>query len=490
MAVSPNTRYDRDAARAAREKAASGLSGSYAQRAAANPYGNSEFSPNTWQHLGELIFGDYSARDSFYQQQDQAAMEYINQLLDAQHQERYNSPEAQAARERAAGLNPNLTGVGTGEQPAASAPPDDTPPEGMNTSGSSMAEPIANAIFPAVMSFMDPTGFLSAGTSLAMTASQLKTQSNQREMNELTTLLTALEKIPGIAAGLAPTEAAVVDDSGTVRLDAAKMDAAWSKLGLSKGTTSRLKALAGMTSYDANGNTSTAFQEAYRKLRASSLEQGQKIVDKVSSPGYSENLAEWSTGYYERVGKYQQECMGILAEAERQKAKLMLKLFSDDFNEARADAELAGLGAQEEAANYQRNFLSNLDPQVAANAEKQEQFARAAEAIARSAAAKINAATEKRFSDEISEIQNNSNLSKEVKRDLINGVLIRRTEWYNERLADQVKAGKTVGGTDWLNAGSSLLNTATGAFIGKVPTMQAPAPTNPYFNSTVTPYGP
>ena len=115
-----NTRYDRAASAARRQQNAAGLTGDFATQAAANPYEGKEFTPSFWTNIAEKLFGDYSARDSFYQQQDQSADEYIANLIDAQRQQKYNSPEQQAARERAAGINPDIAGQTVGE-PAASA---------------------------------------------------------------------------------------------------------------------------------------------------------------------------------------------------------------------------------------------------------------------------------------------------------------------------------------------------------------------------------
>lgn len=448
------TRYNREAAQAARNTAASGLTGSYADRAAANPYGNAEFTPNFWQRIGESWFGDYSARDKFYQEQDQSAMEYINQLLDAQHQEEYNSEGQTAERLRAAGLNPDLQGLEQGSD-AVSAVPDDTPPGGMPNEGINPAEMLGNGLIEGALSFMNPTNILSSGVSLYGAVLAGRKNKSDIELNELSGILGALGKMPDIAAGLAPTESVSVDDSGTVRLDAAQVDAAIEGLGVSKRTSQRLKQLAGMTSYDKNGNTTTAFQNAYRKLREGSLESGSNIAKYVSSPGYSENLQEWSQGYLERYGAFQEEILSLTLEAQRQQAKLAVKLYGDDVNQQRYESEMADLQSQEEIANYTRDFYNNLDPNLAADSQKKEEYARGYRAIQSKLESQVAAAIEKRFADEIQAIQDNPHFSKEFKRDQINGVLLQRAEWMNARLSETTAAGKVLGDTDKLDAAVS-----------------------------------
>lgn len=110
--------------------AKSGLSGSLLEQARNNPYGSFQAAPlNYFESLWKGLTGVSAKEQDFFNQRQQAAQEYLAQLQDVQRQQAYNDPAAQMAREKAAGLNPELSGgegISSGE--AAGAAPDDTPP--------------------------------------------------------------------------------------------------------------------------------------------------------------------------------------------------------------------------------------------------------------------------------------------------------------------------------------------------------------------------
>lgn len=100
----------------------------YYEQMVNNPYlfgVNSDFSPNFGQAFMETVFTDTSARDRYYQELVSQRNSYLSNLVNLIEQTKYNSPENQLALEKAAGLNPDLTGIsGTGmasenDQPAA-----------------------------------------------------------------------------------------------------------------------------------------------------------------------------------------------------------------------------------------------------------------------------------------------------------------------------------------------------------------------------------
>lgn len=108
----------------------SGLSGSLLEQARNNPYGSfQEPALNYFEKLWKGLTGVSAKEQDFYNQRQQAAQEYLAQLQDTQRQQAYNDPAAQMAREKAAGLNPELSGgegISSGE--AVGAVPDETPP--------------------------------------------------------------------------------------------------------------------------------------------------------------------------------------------------------------------------------------------------------------------------------------------------------------------------------------------------------------------------
>lgn len=77
-----------------------------------NPYlvsNNQTFEPNLLQKLG-IALGDYSSEFNYYQDLRSKAQIYFADTLEQIRQQEYNSPSAEVARMRAAGINPDLNG--------------------------------------------------------------------------------------------------------------------------------------------------------------------------------------------------------------------------------------------------------------------------------------------------------------------------------------------------------------------------------------------
>lgn len=75
----------------------------------ANPYANLDYRHTWWQKLLEGI-GIRTNYDAFRESMAVNAAEYNSQLMEKAHNEQYDSPAAQNARLRAAGINPDLAG--------------------------------------------------------------------------------------------------------------------------------------------------------------------------------------------------------------------------------------------------------------------------------------------------------------------------------------------------------------------------------------------
>lgn len=87
----------------------------YQDLASANPYANVNYRQSWIQKFLERI-GFRTNKDAYLESMALQAQEYDNALMQKEYDELYNDPLAQAERERAAGLNPNLTGnVSSGE---------------------------------------------------------------------------------------------------------------------------------------------------------------------------------------------------------------------------------------------------------------------------------------------------------------------------------------------------------------------------------------
>lgn len=114
-----------------------------------NPYLAYQEAPlNFFDRLWRNMTGKSAKETDFQNQRMQSAQEYYAQVMDAMRQEEYNSPQAQMARMKAAGINPELSGgegISSGETGTAS--PDDTPPAAVPTEDAAAAGQIMSLGF-------------------------------------------------------------------------------------------------------------------------------------------------------------------------------------------------------------------------------------------------------------------------------------------------------------------------------------------------------
>lgn len=79
---------------------------------------NAEFTPSTWNQIQEGVFNDFSARHNYYANLQNMQNQYLAEQVSAMRQEQHDSPAAEVARRRLAGLNDDLSGgsaIGTGQ---------------------------------------------------------------------------------------------------------------------------------------------------------------------------------------------------------------------------------------------------------------------------------------------------------------------------------------------------------------------------------------
>lgn len=379
------TRYNRDAAAARRQQTASGLTGSFAQQAAANPYVGREFSPTFWQSLGERWFQDYSARDRFYAEQDQAADEYLAQLLDAQRQQEFNSPAAQAARERGAGLNPDLIGVGTGEQPAPAVNPDDTPP-GMGTTEAPVSgADVANAVSFTGKLLSMPMDFLGSVIEMSDSILTLGMKSDQRKWSEVSNWLNSN---PAVSAYLASTDVAEVPEriaalSGGADyyrgIQSSVVSGAQFR-GLSKGAQGLLKSLIGTSKYDKNGHETPGLVNARKALQKDTKGLEKSLVDIMNSPGYSDDFATWVGQNYAAFAENANRAVQLEQQLRIDLAKAGMYLNSEGVITLRASAEKAGYRAGIAEGTFESEYYQAMDAADAASGENEQNKFKAASA--------------------------------------------------------------------------------------------------------------
>lgn len=448
MAVSNNTRYDREAARARRQETASGLTGKYATQAAANPYGNAEFTPNFWQNIGEQWFGDYSARDSFYQQQDQAADEYIAQLLDAQRQEQYNSPAAQAARERAAGLNPNLTGVGTGEQPAPSVNPDDTPPSGMTPDPGAAPQVVGAAAKLGLMVFDAPAAAFETVVSMASVIQGMQFRQSENDWMQVSNFLRLHPEMVNFVAGTEPDV-----DPSTAAADGVSQPAGYSNWktntlqpafstamrnsGMSKGAQTILKNMRGQAMYDKNGKRTTAFQRAKSSMNAETLQNFAREIGIKNSPGWNEDLMQWQADSYQFVDKYRNAAEQARERLNIRLADVGLRMNDEGIVKLAVQEKKAELRSGIQQGTYEAEYYKGLDAQTGADATNQENTTRKAKSALDNFFVDLESSEEKTYQAKLQLIDKYPGIPAVMRKALIMAEHKRHSEWRANTLREK-----------------------------------------------------
>lgn len=151
----------------------------YQDLASANPYANPVYRESGWQKFLSSL-GFRTDKDRYLEGMAIQAAEYDQALLEKEYNEKYDSPLAQAEREREAGLNPNLTGnVSAGE---SSPLADDGNPPQPSESDFDSAVQFASGIMDAVQVAY---GLFGNGLSLASGMADLK---NKRLQNDLVSM--------------------------------------------------------------------------------------------------------------------------------------------------------------------------------------------------------------------------------------------------------------------------------------------------------------
>lgn len=97
--------------------APSGYGADYDQMFAANPYRNQTYNKSFWQSIAEGL-GFRTGYDKWREAAMNNAAEWDADVFALMNQNQYDSPEAMAGRERAAGINPDLLGIGDVAQSA------------------------------------------------------------------------------------------------------------------------------------------------------------------------------------------------------------------------------------------------------------------------------------------------------------------------------------------------------------------------------------
>lgn len=131
-----------------------------------NPYLNYNYDDSIWDDFGDLI-GFHTFQDSLALDMQIKAREFMSNISKEKFDNEYNSPEAQAARMRAAGMNPDLQGTGN----VAGASQFDQPMPGVSYDPTEDTKTFGASLGSAFQAAMSLTQF---GSSLPMVFQNLR----------------------------------------------------------------------------------------------------------------------------------------------------------------------------------------------------------------------------------------------------------------------------------------------------------------------------
>lgn len=180
--------------------APSGYGDEYDQLFASNPYRNLNYKKSFWQNIWSQL-GFRTGADAFRENAQVNAAEYDAAIFSMIQQNQFNSPQRQAQRMRAAGLNPDLQGVG--DVASAASPVED--PNGM---------PDANETDEATKAASLVTGFasnclnaLGLASNLFKTSAEIKNINTAMKGIQLDNNKKAVDLIDQIIVGSVPLSA-------------------------------------------------------------------------------------------------------------------------------------------------------------------------------------------------------------------------------------------------------------------------------------------
>lgn len=147
---------------------------SYQGLASANPYSNPQYR-QSWMQKFLSKLGFRTNYDAYLESMNLQAKEYDNALLQKEYDEKYNSPIEQAQRERAAGINPDLSGdVSAGE--ASPMGDDGNPPVAPVADDLQIAGQFASGVLSAVQAAFGIFGDIQSIQSLKLDNENKKSQ--------------------------------------------------------------------------------------------------------------------------------------------------------------------------------------------------------------------------------------------------------------------------------------------------------------------------
>lgn len=357
-----------------------------------NPYMTYQKAPlNFFQGLWSNITGDSSFEDRFYNERQTSALEYMEQVLDAQRQQNYDDPAAQLARRRSAGLNDDLNGgeaIGTGTP--GEAVPDETPPETPYSDAISVAGRVAQGSFELFQSAASLFGFFQdiAGKRLDNAAKDIAlTDSGYDSIIKLLAGSSALPETRDEYEGFSEAEKKSLDDELFDTLEKTYKFGDMKDMYSTKRVKRLMKLLRGTAQYDKDGRPTLAYQAYRDKLLAQRYGDHKTTAGVIGTPGFSEDVLEFGSKIAETYGaidlairdadKRIKEASARSGEAQAGYDETYYGTVVDGVSVAQSDARaaIAGNVASEQQAKNQK-IVEDVMAQINGEFDKLNQWAK------------------------------------------------------------------------------------------------------------------
>lgn len=249
----------------------------------ANPYLTfQQYSPTVGDMFASL-FGSNAGADRFYQSRIDQGTEYMNKILAQIQAESHNSTSAQVARDRAAGLNPDLTGDVTSAGQTTPVPEDTTPPE-FPTAGAESMQALGS-IASTGLSFVNGIlGFVQGCQSIGLNVIQ-------GGVAQATMAKDMYDFILHDEAGNLPLPRQLDDGSyDFAGVPTTSLEAVYKKGNKKNPFTGRAAALysklRGSILYDKEGRPTSALERAWRENVAGAAGSTKSAAEAMSLPGF------------------------------------------------------------------------------------------------------------------------------------------------------------------------------------------------------------
>lgn len=352
---------------------AAGMTGQAEQLRAAL---STSWSPNAIQNIGEGLLSDYSGQNRYYNSILNQAINTGSQALETLRQQRYNSEAESIARENAAGLNPDLSGIANSQAGQAAADEEVPDPNAATqTEDSSIPDLLS------IGQMFSPTDILTRGLTLASTAMDFAGKSWDFRSKQITGLGAEFDSVMDTIAKLWPTtDSEIATDADAVKLEASTIEELSSGLGLSKRARRVLKSMMGKVTHDENGNPTTGLMQRIRELQSKTLSDESSIVGIMSSPGFADDLMTWAESYYKQYGVYVNRANKLLQQASSRKSELYNKYAETasqlGLSETMAQTEFDEYLNKDAQAKFGAEYWNDRDAATAANADDFEAYNR------------------------------------------------------------------------------------------------------------------